>query len=72
MPEGVLRLKGIVCTDEMPWAELQLSGRHGSFRPALRAPDGGKAGIVAIGLRGRLPKALLTEVLLASRAPVEG
>ncbi len=53
MPDGVLRLKGIVQTDEHGWAELQFAGRHGSLRQAA-APDNGAA-LVAIGLRGKLP-----------------
>ena len=55
LPAGVLRLKGWVRTEEMPWAEIQFSGRHGSLRAALAAPLDGQAAIVAIGLRGRLP-----------------
>lgn len=58
MPAGVLRLKGIVCTDEHGWSELQFSGRHGSLRKATAAPAGGAA-VVAIGLQQRLPRAAL-------------
>ena len=54
MPAGVLRLKGIVRTDEHGWAELQFAGRHGSLRKALAAPASGAA-VVAIGLRQQLP-----------------
>jgi G3E family GTPase len=63
MPEGVLRLKGLVPTDETAWAEIQFSGRHGSLRPALAPPADGQAAIVAIGLRGRLPAAALERAL---------
>jgi G3E family GTPase len=63
MPEGVLRLKGLVMTDEMPWAEIQFSGRHGSLRAALAPPADGVAAIVAIGLRGRLPTATLAAAI---------
>ena len=61
MPPGVLRLKGLVRTDSHGWAELQFAGRHGSLRKALSAPAGGAA-VVAIGLRGRLPRAQLDAV----------
>lgn len=61
MPVGVLRLKGFVCTDVHDWAEVQFAGQHGSLRRALQAPDRA-AGVVAIGLRGRLPKLALDAV----------
>ena len=32
MPAGVLRLKGLVRTDTLDWAEIQFAGRHGSLR----------------------------------------
>jgi G3E family GTPase len=60
MPPGVLRLKGLVQTDEHGWAEIQYAGRHGSLRKALSAPNDGAA-VVAIGLTGRLPVADLTK-----------
>ncbi len=66
MPAGVLRLKGIVCTDEHGWSELQFSGRHGSLRKATAAPTGGAA-VVAIGLQQRLPRAEL-DTLFGSSA----
>lgn len=65
MPVGVLRLKGIVQTDEHGWAELQFAGRHGSLRKAAGAPASGAA-LVAIGLRGRLPAATLDAAFGAS------
>ena len=58
VPDGVLRLKGIVQTDAHGWSELQFAGRRGSLRKAAAAPAGGAA-LVAIGLRGRLPLAAL-------------
>ncbi|MGE5095814.1 MAG: CobW family GTP-binding protein [Betaproteobacteria bacterium] len=59
MPEGVLRAKGIVRTDEADAHVLQFCGRHGSLR-ALEANAAGDTGrVVAIGLRGRLPVASL-------------
>ncbi len=61
MPAGVLRLKGIVRTDEHGWAEVHFAGRHGSLRKALAAPAGGAA-VVAIGLRQRLPVHALENV----------
>lgn len=57
-PQGVLRLKGLVRTDEHGWAEIQFSGRHGSLRKAAVPPAHGAA-VVAIGLRGHLPAAAL-------------
>ena len=58
MPAGVLRLKGLVRSDEHGWVELQFAGRHGSLRPA-QAPAGDAAAVVAIALHGRLPRAAL-------------
>ena len=58
MPAGVLRLKGLVRTDEHGWSELQFCGRHGSLRKASEVPVGGAA-MVAIGLQQRLPRAEL-------------
>jgi G3E family GTPase len=66
MPAGVLRLKGVVRTDEYAWAEVQFAGRHGSVRAASAAPPDGAA-LVAIGLRGSLPADAL-DSLLASAA----
>jgi G3E family GTPase len=57
MPDGVLRLKGFVRTDAHGWSELQFAGRHGSLRCATFVPERGVA--VAIGQRGRLPRASL-------------
>jgi G3E family GTPase len=71
MPEGVLRAKGIVRTDEADAQVLQFCGRHGS----LRRLEGGAAGetgrIVAIGLRGRLPVAPLRRALAGALLRVE-
>lgn len=58
MPEGVLRLKGVVRSDEHGWSELQFAGKHGTVRRAAR-PDSGRGAVVAIGLRGQLPHAAL-------------
>ena len=69
MPVGVLRLKGLLRTDEMAWAEYHFAGRHGSLRPAIDVPAGGAA-MVAIGQKGRLPVRAL-ESMLAS-ANLEG
>jgi G3E family GTPase len=62
MPAGVIRLKGFLRTDEHGLALLQFAGRHGSLRPAR---DGANLEpvLVAIGLRGRLPRAGLAEAL---------
>ena len=70
MPAGVLRLKGLLRTDEHGWSELQFSGRHGSLRRAVDAPASGTASLVAIGLRGRLPAGRLQAALqAATRGP---
>ncbi|WP_454691253.1 CobW family GTP-binding protein [Achromobacter aloeverae] len=73
MPVGVLRLKGLVRTDRHPAAVIQFAGRHGSLRaaPAQIAAGargaGGRAGrIVAIGLRGQLPREALARALQAA------
>ncbi|MGE5115608.1 MAG: CobW family GTP-binding protein [Betaproteobacteria bacterium] len=63
MPAGVLRLKGLVRTDEHGWAELQFAGRHGSLRRALAPPADGESALIAIGLRGALPHAALERAL---------
>jgi G3E family GTPase len=66
MPAGVLRLKGIVRTDEHGWSEIQFAGRHGLLRPALAAPADGVGAIVAIGRRGSLPGGALAATLEAA------
>ncbi|CAN5241248.1 GTP-binding protein [soil metagenome] len=55
MPRGVLRLKGLVRTDEHTLAELQFAGRHGSLRAACGPSSAVANTLVAIGLRGGLP-----------------
>jgi G3E family GTPase len=59
MPGGVLRLKGVLATDEHAWAEIQFAGRHGSLRSAFAPPAGEGGVVVAIGLSGRLPRPAL-------------
>lgn len=63
MPEGVLRLKGVLKTDLHGWAVLQFAGRHGSLRawpPKHPLPtEDTPSSIVAIGLRQRLPSLAL-------------
>jgi len=66
MPVGVLRLKGLVRTDEHARAELQFAGQHGSLRAA--ADPSGRCGVVAIGLQGRLPSAALAQAFEAAAA----
>jgi G3E family GTPase len=66
LPAGVLRLKGVVRTDEHGWSEVQFAGRHGLLRPALGAPADGVGAIVAIGQRGRLPAEALAAALDAA------
>lgn len=65
MPAGVLRLKGIVRTDDHGWAEIQFAGRRGWLREAIEPPTEGAA-IIAIGLRGRLPVQALNAAFAAS------
>ncbi len=69
IPSGVLRLKGLVRTDEYGWTELQFAGRHGSLRRAELPAE--SAVLVAIGLSGKLPVAAL-EALVAAAAASEG
>jgi len=59
-PTGLLRLKGFVRTDETSWSELQFAGRHGSLRASFAPAEG--AALVAIGLRGQLPRQALDAV----------
>ncbi|WP_137891868.1 CobW family GTP-binding protein [Ramlibacter sp. 2FC] len=70
MPAGVLRLKGIVRTDEHGWAEIQFAGRHGALRPAGGAPAEGAA-VVAIALADRLPATALDAVFGAAAAQAQ-
>lgn len=69
MPAGVLRLKGIVHTDQHDCAEWQFAGRHASLR-RLAVPPGwdGQSRVVAIGLQGQLPAASLRAALEAAAA----
>jgi len=71
MPGGVLRLKGLVRSDAHGWSELQFAGRHGTLRRA--APPAGDAGaqaaVVAIGLRGRLPRDALQRAFAQAALP---
>ncbi|KAA0219484.1 MAG: GTP-binding protein [Lautropia sp.] len=66
-PTGVLRLKGLVRTDEHGWAEVQFAGRRGSLRRARNEPRG-EAAVVAIGLRGCLPTGALQRLFDDARA----
>lgn len=61
VPAGVLRLKGIVRTDEMGWTEIQFAGRHGWLRPAEPPRDG--PALVAIGLAGEFAGAAVSQWL---------
>lgn len=67
MPAGVLRLKGLVHTDALGWAEWQFAGRHGSLRRRA-GPSDDAAAVVAIGLRGQLPAAALDALLQRAAA----
>ncbi len=63
MPAGVLRLKGFVRSDKGVRWELQFAGRHLSLRKAPSS-DEDELGVVAIGLRGQLPRADLEALFL--------
>lgn len=59
LPDGVLRLKGVVATAKQEWCEVQLVGRRLQMHRATQAPPNGQSVLVVIGLRGRLPRAAL-------------
>lgn len=60
MPAGVLRLKGLIRTDRHDAAVMQFAGKHGSLRRADAGCTVQRAGrVVAIGLRGQLPRQAL-------------
>lgn len=61
---SVLRLKGFVRSQEHYWTEVQWSGRRLNLRRATQIPAEGKAMLVAIGLRSRLPSHILNECLM--------
>ena len=65
LPAGVLRAKGVLRSAPAGWSELQVAGRRVTLRPLGDAPTSGAA-VVAIGLRGRLPRAAL-EAVFADR-----
>ena len=60
-PAGLLRLKGWLPCADGRWVELQWAGRHGSVKPLAQVPPAGAA-VVAIGLRGQLPRAALAQM----------
>lgn len=64
MPEGVLRLKGLLKADEHDVTEIQFAGKHGSLRPAQDTTSP-VVGIIAIGLKGRLPVSQLDAAFAA-------
>ena len=66
LPAGVLRTKGIVATDEWPWAVMHGVGRRGTLTPAA-PPAPARSAIVAIGLRGQLPVAELDAFFRGAR-----
>jgi G3E family GTPase len=71
MPDGVLRAKGIVRTDEADAQVLQFCGRHGSLRRLEGKAIDDIGRVVAIGLRGRLPVASLRRALAGALFSVE-
>lgn len=64
MPAGVLRLKGLVRTDEHALAEIQFAGRHGSLRLARSADVSEVGTVVAIGYRDRMPDRELSQAFM--------
>lgn len=64
-PEGVLRLKGVLRSDEHGHSELQFAGRHGSVRRIDAASERSLA-VVAIGLAGQLDRAALDAAFAAA------
>ncbi len=58
MPAGILRVKGIVRTDESASATLQYAGRRGTLRAIDCAPFN-ISQVMAIALRGELPAEML-------------
>lgn len=71
MPPGVLRLKGLVQTDGLGRSEVQFAGKHGSVRRRAGPPavDTQEA-LIAIGLRGTLPRRALEAAWHACRVGV--
>lgn len=74
MPQGVLRLKGVVRTDEHRLAEIQFAGRHGSLRAAPQGIAAAQAHdtLIAIGLHGCLPTTLLDDAFACAYASRKG
>ncbi|WP_454721827.1 MULTISPECIES: CobW family GTP-binding protein [Cupriavidus] len=83
MPPGVLRVKGVVRTDRYGITELQFAGRRGTLRrlpatpsadmqAAMPADASAHGMVVAIGLRGALPKAALAQLFAQCGADVAG
>ncbi|MPS30000.1 CobW family GTP-binding protein [Pigmentiphaga sp.] len=66
LPAGVLRTKGLVATDEWPWAVMHGVGRRGTLACAA-PPISARSAIVAIGLRGQLPIAELDAFFRGAR-----
>jgi G3E family GTPase len=58
LPVGVLRLKGVLKSDEHGHSELQFAGKHGSVRRCEPSPERSTA-VVAIGLAGQMDRAVL-------------
>lgn len=68
MPAGVLRLKGVVQTHALGASEVQFAGKRGSVRRhAGPAPDAKSGVLIAIGVRGALPRTALADAWHACR-----
>lgn len=82
MPGGVLRLKGLVQTNDLGRCEVQFAGKHGSVRRRAGPPPAdardtrdtrvAQDALVAIGLRGTLPRHALAAAWQACRVDVIG
>ena len=66
LDDAVLRLKGLVCSREHGWIEIQWAGRKLNIRPADEVRDDAQATLVAIGLRSKLPRDSLDKRLLVN------
>lgn len=65
LPAGVLRLKGMLRSDEHGHSELQFAGKHGSVRRSQASPERSMA-VVAIGLAGQLDRESLDAAFAAA------
>ena len=62
LPQQVLRLKGFVRSVEHGWSRVQWAGSRASIEPC-DAPQATQASLVAVALRGHLPRQALESLL---------